>query len=77
MAVKTITIDIEAYEMLARCKKPGQSFSQVIKERVGARTTGRELWSALEAGVPSEGTLDLIEAQVKTRRRNRARAPKL
>ena len=73
MAVKTITIDIEAYETLARCKKPGQSFSQVIKERVGTRKTGQDLWNALA----SEETLDLIDAQVKVRRRNRARAPKL
>ena len=77
MAVKTITIDIEAYEMLARCKKPGQSFSRVIKERVGTRKTGQDLWNALARAAPSEETLDLIEAQVKARRRNRARAPTL
>ena len=77
MAVKTITIDMEAYEMLARCKKPGQSFSQVIKERVGTRKTGQDLWNALARAAPTEETLNLIDAQVKTRRRNRAQAPRL
>ncbi len=77
MAVKTITIDLEAYDILARCKKTGQSFSQVIKERLGTRKTGRDLWNALASAGPSDETLDLIDAQVKARRRNPARAPKL
>ncbi len=77
MAVKTITIDLAAYEMLARCKRPGQSFSQVIKERVGARKTGRDLWNVLASAAPSEETLDLIDGQIRSRRRNRPRTPKL
>ncbi len=43
MAVKTITIDMEAYEVLSRFKRDGKSFSQVIKDELGARRTGRDL----------------------------------
>ena len=77
MAVKTITIDIEAYEVLSRSKKPGQSFSRVIKERLGGRKTGADLWNVLAGEPPTEATLDLIDSQVKRRRHNRSRAPKL
>ena len=77
MAVKTITIDLEAYDILSRGKKPGQSFSRVIKERLGKRKTGRDLWHALTGEVPSKETLDHVEAQIKARRRSPARGPKL
>ena len=76
MAVKTITIDMDAYEILARAKKPGQSFSQVIKERLG-RKTGRDLWAVLEDARVADGTLNQIENQIKARRRSPARAAKL
>lgn len=37
MAVKTITIDMEAYELLAQKKGKGESFSKVIKRLVQQR----------------------------------------
>jgi len=77
MAVKTITIDLEAYDILSRFKKEGMSFSKVIKEQLGRKRTGRDLRRILENLDISEATVDSIDAQVKARRRSRARAPKL
>ena len=75
MAVKTITIDLEAYEILARHKRAGQSFSQVIKQRLGGRMTGRDLAQAVARTRLSERTLDAIEADT-ARRSTPARAPR-
>ena len=77
MAVKTITIDLEAYEILSRYKEDGMSFSTVIKEQLGRKRTGRDLRRILESLEMSDATVDSIDAQVKARRRSRARAPKL
>jgi predicted CopG family antitoxin len=77
MAVKTITIDMEAYELLARAKKPGQSFSQVIKERVRGGLTGRDLARFVEEVGLSKETVDAIDDQVKARRASRPRVPRL
>lgn len=77
MAVKTITIDMGAYELLSRHKKPGQSFSQVIKERFGADKTGKALLAGLQGIVLTERTLDEIQRQVARRRGSRARPTKL
>lgn len=77
MAVKTITIDLDAYERLARLKKPGQSFSQVIKEHVIAdRSTAGDLLAALEATSVSEETLDAIDKVIAERGKSRARVPR-
>jgi predicted CopG family antitoxin len=77
MAVKTITIDMEAYEILARHKSTGQSFSQVIKERLGRKSTAKTLRAAIVHTRLSEKTLDAIDAQVRARRANKAQAVKL
>lgn len=75
MAVKTITIDVEAYEALARRKRPGQSFSQVIKQHFAGGSTGRDLLAAVKRISISEPTLDAVAAQIRARRRSRARVP--
>jgi predicted CopG family antitoxin len=77
MAVKTITIDMEAYDALARRKREGQSFSQVIKEHFTRRCTGADLLRAVQRANVSEDTINEIERQVKARRKHPARAPRL
>lgn len=77
MAVKTITIDMEAYETLARRKRQGQSFSQVIKEHFTRGGTGADLLRAVQRANVSEDTIDEIERQVKARRKHPARPPRL
>jgi predicted CopG family antitoxin len=76
MAVKTITLDIEAYETLRRLKREGQSFSQVVKERLGSRSTARDLLEAVRGTRLSEDALEAIERQVTERRRSAARSPR-
>lgn len=70
MAVKTITIDMEAYEALKRQKKPGQSFSQVIKEHFrGKGMTGADLLRLMGELEPlSEETLDRLDEIVADRK---------
>lgn len=77
MAVKTITIDVEAYQLLSRNKREGQSFSQVIKEHFSGAKKGRDLKAALRGISVSENTLDAIEEQVTRRQSNIAKAPEL
>ena len=77
MAVRTITIDTDAYKILARLKKPGESFSQVIKRRFAEKKTGAELLASLDTLRVSEEAINAIEDQVRIRRRSRARAADL
>ena len=77
MAVKTITIDMEAYEVLSRYKRDGQSFSQVIKEHFGRQMTIGRFRERLRSVRLSDDTLDAIEAQVKARKNSPARAARL
>jgi predicted CopG family antitoxin len=77
MAVKTITIDMEAYETLSRHKRPGQSFSQVIKEKLGALKTAADLLHAVKKIRVSEDALDATERIIRDRKKSRLKHPKL
>jgi predicted CopG family antitoxin len=77
MAVKTITIDVEAYDTLARHKQPGQSFSQVIKAHFGPRKTVGAFREALRDTRLSARTTNAIDDRVSARRRSPARIPQL
>ena len=77
MAVKTITLDLEAYELLRRKKKGRQSFSQVVKEHFGPRRTIRDFRRSLGEVVLSEDTLDAVERQIEDRRNDPARPVEL
>jgi len=77
MAVKTITIDMEAYGLLSRHKLEGQSFSQVIKAHFGPQPTAGRFLARLRASRLSAETLDAVERQVQARKLSPARAVKL
>ncbi|MBK7720650.1 MAG: antitoxin VapB family protein [Austwickia sp.] len=73
MAVKTITIDLEAYERLSRLKN-GDSFSQVIKKYLPAPgASAGDLLADLDDAEVSEDTLDAVEGVVGERREHPAR----
>ena len=73
MAVKTITIDMEAYDLLSRDKREGQSFSQVIKARFGVQPTAGRFLASARAVRLSVSALDAMERQVEARKRSPAR----
>jgi predicted CopG family antitoxin len=72
--VKTITIDMEAYSVLAAHKRAGQSFSQVIKAHFGPRPTAGRFREMVQSVRTSADALDQMERQVRQRGRHPARA---
>jgi predicted CopG family antitoxin len=74
MSVKTITIDLEAYELLSRRKREGQSFSQVIKAHFGAQPTVAAFRERLKSVRLGDDTLAALEKLVKRRKREPAPA---
>lgn len=77
MAVKTITIDLEAYDALKRRKRRGQSFSDVIKEHFRGDTTGAVLKRVVGELSLDASTLDAVDELVELRSRDPAGAPDL
>jgi predicted CopG family antitoxin len=77
MAVKTITIDMLAYNLLSRNKKEGESFSDVIKAHFERRPNVREFRETLKTVRLSDDMLDAVEEIIRDRAKSPARAVKL
>lgn len=75
MAVKTITIDMQAYRLLASQKQGEESFSQVIKRRLRPSRTATSLLADLDRVALDPGTLDQLEQVVASRRKSPASSP--
>lgn len=73
MAVKTITIDLEAYELLADQKKEGESFSQVIKRRLRPKPSLEDLLRTIRKSDLSEKALRDITSVSKVLRKEKLR----
>jgi predicted CopG family antitoxin len=77
MTFKTITIDLEAYSLLASRKREGQSFFAVIKESLRGKATAKDLLLVLSSLKVQNDTLVRLDEQVTRRRKNPAKAPRL
>lgn len=75
MAVKTITIDMAAYELLSAETFDDESFSKVIKRRLRPASTARSLLEALPQYVLSDETLEHTETVVRSRADSPALSP--
>ena len=73
MAVKTITIDMDAYEILSREKGIDESFSKVIKRKLRYSNTAGRIMANLDKMCPSEKTLSHIEEVLKRRKKSPAK----
>jgi predicted CopG family antitoxin len=73
MAVKTITIDLEAYGILARRKTAGESFSQLIKRHFGPQPSAGALRRVIASARPDPSFLDAAEGEVRARADSPAR----
>ena len=74
MAVKTITIDLEAYALLSRHKRDGASFSEVIKAHFGPQPTAGRFLALVRKTRLEDGTLEAVDRLVRSRKREPARA---
>ena len=70
VAVKTITVDMEAYDILAREKQKGESFSQVIKRRLGPSIASGKLLRLLQGFRPE--TTEAVRKHLRRSRKERA-----
>jgi predicted CopG family antitoxin len=77
MPVKTITIDMEAYDLLAAEKRGGESFSRTIKRKFRRASPARVLLERLDDLCLSKSTLKHLDKIKRARAKSPAKSPAL
>ena len=78
MAVKTITIDMEAYTVLSELKKGTESFSQVIKRILAEESkTAERLLENIDSLLLSDSALENVERIIRDRENSLIGSPVL
>ncbi|HMO50825.1 MAG TPA: antitoxin VapB family protein [Kiritimatiellia bacterium] len=77
MAVKTITIDMAAYDLLSSQKSPNESFSKFIHRRLAPKKTAKGLLKVLPELALDPDTLGKMEAIVMSRKSSMAESLEL
>jgi|WetSurMetagenome_2_1015567.scaffolds.fasta_scaffold73117_2 predicted CopG family antitoxin len=75
MPVKTITIDMEAYDLMAAEKRNNESFSRVIKRKFRRASTAKILFDRLDEVCLSASTLNNLDKILKARSKSPAKSP--
>ncbi|EQD73300.1 hypothetical protein B1B_03290 [mine drainage metagenome] len=77
MSAKTIALDTEAYGLLFKAKRPGETFSEVVKRALGPRRPLTDFAGAWTKEMGRE-EIDLVRGTIATgRRSDRARLRRL
>jgi predicted CopG family antitoxin len=73
MGVKTITIDSEAYDLIAREKRDKESFSDVIKRTFGRKPTMADLLKAVRQYPLADDVLKNVDHSSSKMRKQKLR----
>ena len=76
MAAKTVALDTEAYEMLLHSKRPGETFSEVVRRKFRPATHISDLAGSL-SDLPDPVWVEIERERRSHRRSDRARLKRL
>lgn len=74
MPVKTLNVDMDAYDLLASDKRAGESFSKVVKRRMKGAHTASDLLRNIDRLLLEGSTLDDLDSLVRVRNHSSAKS---